>query len=66
MSWDLYSERKAAGGDVPIGLLHASWSGTSVEDWLDADTLDTQHGGGSCPGPIGNGCFGGKTTYEYI
>ena len=61
---NLYSEQKAAGDDVPIGMLHASWGGTSVEDWLDTETLDTEHGG-SCRGPIRYGNCEGKTTYEH-
>ena len=29
----IYDALKAAGKETPIGLLHASWGGTSVEDW---------------------------------
>jgi sialate O-acetylesterase len=49
---------------VPIGLLHASWGGSSVEDWLDKPTLQPPTGG-TCPGAIGGGCCGASPMKQY-
>ena len=31
---------RAAGVEVPIGLLHSSWGGSRIEPWLSAEVLD--------------------------
>eukprot|EP00937_MAST-01D_sp_MAST-1D-sp2_P001120 g1120.t1 len=36
---------------VPIGLIHSSYGGSAVEDWLSKDTLGDGKSG-PCPGPI--------------
>jgi len=56
---------QALGGKIPIGLISASWGGTSLECWLDNKTLAAESGGGTCPGPIGGGCCGGSPTQQY-
>ena len=60
----VYDELKRIGKETPIGLLHASWGGSSVEDWMDFETLAPPTGG-ICPGPIGNGCCGAKAMQQY-
>lgn len=36
---------------VPVGLIHTSYGGSAVEDWISADTLGDGKTG-PCPGPI--------------
>lgn len=61
---NVFDALKQRGKETPIGLLHASWGGSSVEDWMDYETLRPPTGG-SCPGPIGNGCCGAAAMQQY-
>ena len=36
---------------VPIGLIHTSYGGSAVEDWISQETLGDGTSG-KCPGPI--------------
>ena len=36
---------------VPIGLIHSSYGGSAVEDWISQETLGDGKSG-KCPGPI--------------
>ena len=36
---------------VPIGLVHSSYGGSAVEDWMSKETLGDGKSG-PCPGPI--------------
>ena len=37
--------------DIPIGLMHASYGGSAVEDWISKEVLGDGKSG-PCPGPI--------------
>lgn len=50
---------------IPIGLVASAWGGTSIEDWMDYETLQPDQGGGDCPGSIGGGCCGGAPMQQY-
>lgn len=39
--WHMAKELAAANPGAPIGLIQASWGGTSIEDWLSGDALRT-------------------------
>lgn len=44
--------------DIPIGLVHSSYGGSAVEDWISNETLNANGGATSptnpCPGPVGS------------
>lgn len=39
--WHMGKALAAAGDGTPIGLIQASWGGSSIEDWMSADVLRT-------------------------
>ena len=58
--------------DVPVGLIHASHGGTSLEMWLDEQTLEPSeplpaghNSTATCPGPFGGGCRHCTATQNY-